>query len=161
MSGSTCLHPIHFALCDIRRIPLGSNLSDSSQEFHTTTTTYSIYDYQRKETGGIQFHIDYPRTRAMMRSPDAYGVSPGRVVTYPPEPGNGRCRLFCRLEHGSGPESPGNDDREIGRKRGEASNGLRYPYVCDTSRMYCDRTNPRVHSAHPGRNDMLVKTRAS
>ena len=34
-----------------------------------------------------------------------------------------------------------------GRKRGEAPIGLRYPYVCDTSRMYCDRTNPRVHTA--------------
>ena len=34
-----------------------------------------------------------------------------------------------------------------GRNRGEAPTGLRYPYVCDTSRMYCDRTNPRVHTA--------------
>ena len=34
-----------------------------------------------------------------------------------------------------------------GRKRGEAPTGLRYPYVCDTSRKYCDRTNPRVHTA--------------
>ena len=34
-----------------------------------------------------------------------------------------------------------------GRKRREAHTGLRYPYVCDTSRMYCDRTNPRVHTA--------------
>ena len=34
-----------------------------------------------------------------------------------------------------------------GRKRGEAPTRLRYPYVCDTSRMYCARTNPRVHTA--------------
>ena len=34
-----------------------------------------------------------------------------------------------------------------GRKRGEKPTGLRYPYDCDTSRMYCDRTNPRVHTA--------------
>ena len=34
-----------------------------------------------------------------------------------------------------------------GRKRGETPTGLRYPYLCDTSRMYCDRTNPRVHPA--------------
>ena len=29
----------------------------------------------------------------------------------------------------------------------ERGDGFRYPYVCDTSRMYCDRTNPRVHTA--------------
>ena len=34
-----------------------------------------------------------------------------------------------------------------GRKRGESPSGLRYPYVCDTSRMYCDRTSPCAHSA--------------
>ena len=34
-----------------------------------------------------------------------------------------------------------------GRTRGESPSGLRYPYVCDTSRMYCDRTKPRAHSA--------------
>ena len=33
------------------------------------------------------------------------------------------------------------------RKRGESPSELRYPYVCDTSRMYCDRTSPRAHSA--------------
>ena len=33
------------------------------------------------------------------------------------------------------------------RKRGEAPTGLRYPYVCDNSRRYCDRTYPRVHTA--------------
>ena len=32
-----------------------------------------------------------------------------------------------------------------GRRRGEEPSGLRYPYVCDASRMYCDRTNPRAH----------------
>ena len=35
-----------------------------------------------------------------------------------------------------------------GRRRGEKPSGLRYPYVCDTSRMYCDRTNPRTHPSH-------------
>ena len=107
-SGSTCPHRIHFALCDVRRIPLGSYLSDSSKEFHITTTTYGIYDYQRKETSA-------------MRSPDAYGVSPGRVVAYPPEPGDRRCRLFRRLERGSGPESPGDDNPEIGRQEARRS----------------------------------------
>ena len=34
-----------------------------------------------------------------------------------------------------------------GRKRGETPTSLRYSYVCDTSRMYCDRTNPREHPA--------------
>ena len=34
-----------------------------------------------------------------------------------------------------------------GKKRGEAPTGLRYSYVCDTSRMFCDRTNPRVDTA--------------
>ena len=34
-----------------------------------------------------------------------------------------------------------------GRKRGEAPGGLHYPYVCDTSRMYCNRAEPRVHTA--------------
>ena len=34
-----------------------------------------------------------------------------------------------------------------GRKRGEEPSELRYPYVCDTSRMYSDRTSPRAHSA--------------
>ena len=34
-----------------------------------------------------------------------------------------------------------------GRKRGEEPSELRYPYVCDTSRMYCDRTSPRAHPA--------------
>ena len=33
-----------------------------------------------------------------------------------------------------------------GRKRGERPTGLRYPYVCDTSRMYSDQNNPRVHT---------------
>ena len=49
-----------------------------------------VYDYQRKETGGVEFHIDYPRSCAM-RFSDAYGVSPGRVVAYSPEPGDRRC----------------------------------------------------------------------
>ena len=31
-----------------------------------------------------------------------------------------------------------------GRKRGEEPTGLRYPYVWDTSRMYCNRTSTRV-----------------
>ena len=35
-----------------------------------------------------------------------------------------------------------------GRRRGEESSGLRYPYVCDASRMYCDRNNPRAHSSN-------------
>ena len=35
-----------------------------------------------------------------------------------------------------------------GRRRGEKPSGLRYPYVCDTSRMYCDRTNHRAHPSH-------------
>ena len=35
-----------------------------------------------------------------------------------------------------------------GRKRGEKPSGLQYPYVCDISRMYCDRTNPRAHPSH-------------
>ena len=30
---------------------------------------------------------------------------------------------------------------------GEAPSGLHYPYVCDTSRMYCNRAEPRVHTA--------------
>ena len=34
-----------------------------------------------------------------------------------------------------------------GRKRDEAPNGLHYPYVCDTSQMYCNRAEPRVHTA--------------
>ena len=34
-----------------------------------------------------------------------------------------------------------------GRKRGEEPIGLRYPYVCDTSRMYCDRNSPRACQA--------------
>ena len=34
-----------------------------------------------------------------------------------------------------------------GRKRGEEPTGLRFPYVCDTPRMYCDRTSPRAHPA--------------
>ena len=34
-----------------------------------------------------------------------------------------------------------------GRKQGEEPSDLRYPYVCDTSRMYCDRTSPRAHPA--------------
>ena len=34
-----------------------------------------------------------------------------------------------------------------GRKRGERPTGLRYPYVCDTPQRYCDRTNPRIHTA--------------
>ena len=33
------------------------------------------------------------------------------------------------------------------RKRGENLTGLRYPYVCDTSRMHCDRTSPLAHPA--------------
>ena len=49
-----------------------------------------------------------------------------------------------------------------GRKRGEADSGLHYPYVYDTSRMYRNRAEPRVHIAlHPGRNYMLVETGAS
>ena len=51
-----------------------------------------------------------------MHSPDAYGFQPGRVVAYPPEPGDRRCRLFRRLERGSGAESLGNDNPEIGRQ---------------------------------------------
>ena len=35
-----------------------------------------------------------------------------------------------------------------GRKRGEEPSGLQYPYVCDISRRYCDRTNPRAHPSH-------------
>ena len=38
--------------------------------------------------------------------------------------------------------------RLCGRKRGEEQSELRYPYVCDISRMYCDRTNPRAHRSH-------------
>ena len=34
-----------------------------------------------------------------------------------------------------------------GRKRDEESSQLRYPYVCDTSRTYCDRTSPRAYPA--------------
>ena len=34
-----------------------------------------------------------------------------------------------------------------GRERGEEPSELRYPYVCDTSQMYCDRTNPRAYPA--------------
>ena len=34
------------------------------------------------------------------------------------------------------------------RKRGEAPSGLHYPYVCDTSRMYCNRADPRVDTAN-------------
>ena len=34
-----------------------------------------------------------------------------------------------------------------GRKRGEEPTGLRYSYVCDTSRMYCDRASPRAYPA--------------
>ena len=34
-----------------------------------------------------------------------------------------------------------------GRERGEEPSELRYPYVCDTSRMYCDRTSPRAYPA--------------
>ena len=38
--------------------------------------------------------------------------------------------------------------RRLGcRKRGEEPSELRYPYVCDTSRMYCDRTSPRAYPA--------------
>ena len=33
------------------------------------------------------------------------------------------------------------------RKRGEAPSGLHYPYVCDTSRIYCNRAEPRVHTS--------------
>ena len=32
-----------------------------------------------------------------------------------------------------------------GRERGEEPSELRYPYVCDTSRMYCDRTSPHAY----------------
>ena len=35
-----------------------------------------------------------------------------------------------------------------GRRRGESPTGLRYPYVCDASRMYCNRTNPRAHPSN-------------
>ena len=34
-----------------------------------------------------------------------------------------------------------------GRESGEEPSELRYPYVCDTSRMYCDRTSPRAYPA--------------
>ena len=34
-----------------------------------------------------------------------------------------------------------------GRKQGDEPSEIRYPYVCDTSRMYCDRTSPRAHPA--------------
>ena len=34
-----------------------------------------------------------------------------------------------------------------GRIRGEAPIGLHYPYVCDTSKMYCARAEPRVKTA--------------
>ena len=37
--------------------------------------------------------------------------------------------------------------RSGGRKRAEAPMGLHYPYVCDASRMYCNRAEPRVHTA--------------
>ena len=51
-----------------------------------------------------------------MRSPNAYGISPGRVATCPPEPKDRRRRLFRRLECGSGLESPGNDSPETRRQ---------------------------------------------
>ena len=35
-----------------------------------------------------------------------------------------------------------------GRKRGETPGGLHYPYVCDLSRMYCERAKPRVDTAN-------------
>ena len=35
-----------------------------------------------------------------------------------------------------------------GTRRGEEPSGLRYLYVCDASRMYCDRTNPRAHPSN-------------
>ena len=34
------------------------------------------------------------------------------------------------------------------RKRGEAPSGLHYPYVCDTSTIYCNRAQPRVKTAN-------------
>ena len=34
-----------------------------------------------------------------------------------------------------------------GRKQGQAPSGLHYLYVCDTSRKYCNRAEPRVHTA--------------
>ena len=34
-----------------------------------------------------------------------------------------------------------------GRRKGEEPIGLLYPYACDTSRVYCARTEPREHTA--------------
>ena len=51
--SSTCPHTIHFAFCNIRQIPLGSYLSDSSEERRITTTTHGIYNHQGKEADTI------------------------------------------------------------------------------------------------------------
>ena len=42
-----------------------------------------------------------------------------------------------------------------GRERGEEPSELRYPYVCDTSRVYCDRTSPRAYPARQKRKSKV------
>ena len=91
--------------------------------------------YQGKEAGGIQFHVDYPRTCAV-RSPDAYGVSTSRVVTYPLDQETGAADSFAGWNAEVVLRVLATIFQRLGgRKRGEAPTRLRYPYVSNVLRF--------------------------
>ena len=83
-----------------------------------------------------------------MRSPNAHGVPPHRWLHIPLYPETGAADSFANWNAEVVLRVLATIVQRLGgRKRGEEPTGLRYPCVCDTSRMYCNRTGPRAYPA--------------
>ena len=83
-----------------------------------------------------------------MRPPNANGIPSNCVATHPHKPETGAALSFADWNAEVILRVLATIVQRLGfRERSEEPSELRCPYVCDTSRMYCDRTSPRAYPA--------------
>ena len=108
-----------------------------------------LYSDESPETGRTQFRDDNPGTCAV-RSPHAQdGIAAVERLPVPIDAHTGAVDSFEDWDEPVILRIPTTVVQRLGgRKQGEAPSGLHYPYVCDTSRIYCDQAEPRVNTAN-------------
>ena len=114
--GSEYSHLLHTTLCNNRWNPTGAHLPQSSSQLQFPATAHGLHDHQRQKAGRTQLHVYYKSTCAM-RPPDANGIPPNCMATYPSEPSDRSSTFPCRLEHRSDLKDLSHCDPEIRRQK--------------------------------------------
>ena len=147
LSGCERSVAVHSTFRDHQWSPAGSHLGVSSAQRCQSTTPHGLYGNQGTKTGGTQLPDPDP-ARARCALPLPLEFHPVSWLHAPLDPNNGAVATFVGWDEQVVMRVLNTVVQRLGgRKSGEGPAELHHSYVCDTSRMYCIRAEPRIQTA--------------